>query len=92
MSKNPAVIVAGGGIGGLSAAVGLANNGCGVTVLEQADTFGETGAGIQLGPNAFHELLAGMGGERERDVRRRLPGSTRRAWRRSERNRGKICH
>jgi 2-polyprenyl-6-methoxyphenol hydroxylase-like FAD-dependent oxidoreductase len=56
MSKNPTVIVAGGGIGGLSAALGLANKGCAVTVLEQADRFGEIGAGIQIGPNAFHAM------------------------------------
>ena len=56
MSKKPTVIVAGGGIGGLSAALGLANKGCAVTVLEQADRFGEIGAGIQIGPNAFHAM------------------------------------
>ena len=39
MSKKPTVIVAGGGIGGLSAALGLANKDCAVTVLEQADRF-----------------------------------------------------
>jgi 2-polyprenyl-6-methoxyphenol hydroxylase-like FAD-dependent oxidoreductase len=56
MKQKPMVIVAGGGIGGLSAALGLANKGCKVTVLEQADQFGEIGAGIQIGPNAFHAL------------------------------------
>jgi len=56
MAKRPTVIVAGGGIGGLSAALGLANKGCDVTVLEQADHFGEIGAGIQIGPNAFHAM------------------------------------
>ena len=48
------VVVAGGGIGGLAAALGLAQRGFKVTVLEQAHEFGEIGAGIQLGPNAFH--------------------------------------
>ena len=48
------VVVAGGGIGGLAAALGLAQRGFRVTVLEQAHEFGEIGAGIQLGPNAFH--------------------------------------
>ena len=56
MRKRPTVIVAGGGIGGLSAALGLANKGCDATVLEQADRFGEIGAGIQIGPNAFHAM------------------------------------
>jgi len=50
------VIVAGGGIGGLSAALGLVNKGCDVLVLEQASQFGEIGAGIQIGPNAFHAM------------------------------------
>ncbi len=48
------VIVAGGGIGGLAAALGLARNGIRSIVLERAPELGEIGAGIQLGPNAFH--------------------------------------
>jgi len=52
----PRAIVAGGGIGGLAAALGLAQKGCQVTVLEQAPQFGEIGAGVQIGPNAFHAM------------------------------------
>jgi 3-hydroxybenzoate 6-monooxygenase len=48
------VVVAGGGIGGLSAALGLAQKDLSVIVLEKAPSLGEIGAGIQLGPNAFH--------------------------------------
>src|SRR5215467_11234442 len=48
------VVIAGGGIGGLAAALGLAQKGCNVVVLEKAPALGEIGAGIQLGPNAFH--------------------------------------
>ncbi len=47
------VIVAGGGIGGLAAALAIARQGFRVKVLEQAPEIGEIGAGIQLGPNAF---------------------------------------
>jgi len=48
------IAIAGGGIGGLAAALGLAQKGRRVLVLEKAPTLGEIGAGIQLGPNAFH--------------------------------------
>ena len=64
------VIVAGGGIGGLAAALALVRQGFKVTVLEQAPEIGEIGAGIQLGPNAFHAFDAlGVGDKaRERAV------------------------
>ncbi|MBL8443199.1 MAG: 3-hydroxybenzoate 6-monooxygenase [Zoogloeaceae bacterium] len=52
------VIVAGGGIGGLAAALALVRQGFAVKVLEQAPEIGEIGAGIQLGPNAFHAFDA----------------------------------
>jgi 3-hydroxybenzoate 6-monooxygenase len=52
ISEAP-VLVAGGGIGGLAAALALARRGFPVKVLEQAQELGEIGAGIQLGPNAF---------------------------------------
>jgi len=52
------VLVAGGGIGGLAAALALVRQGFAVTVLEQAPELGEIGAGIQLGPNAFHAFDA----------------------------------
>jgi 3-hydroxybenzoate 6-monooxygenase len=47
------ILIAGGGIGGLAAAIVLARAGHAVTVMEQAAEFGEIGAGIQLGPNIF---------------------------------------
>ena len=52
------VIVAGGGIGGLAAALALARKGFRSVVLEQAPQFGEIGAGIQIAPNAWHALDA----------------------------------
>jgi 3-hydroxybenzoate 6-monooxygenase len=48
------VLIAGGGIGGLAAALGLAQKGIRSILLEKASALGEIGAGIQLGPNAFH--------------------------------------
>jgi len=53
MHEKP-VLIAGGGIGGLAAAVGLARKGIASIVLEQAPQLGEIGAGIQIAPNAFH--------------------------------------
>lgn len=57
-SPSLPVIVAGGGIGGLAAALALVRQGFQVLVLEQAAEIGEIGAGIQLGPNAFHAFDA----------------------------------
>ncbi|MGA2816009.1 MAG: FAD-dependent oxidoreductase, partial [Xanthobacteraceae bacterium] len=51
------VIVAGAGIGGLTAALALARNGFRVVVLEQAERLEETGAGLQLSPNATRILI-----------------------------------
>ncbi|WP_121068326.1 3-hydroxybenzoate 6-monooxygenase [Chachezhania antarctica] len=48
------VLICGGGIGGLATAIGLAQRGIASVVLEKASELGEIGAGIQLGPNAFH--------------------------------------
>jgi len=48
------ILIAGGGIGGLAAALALAQKNVPSLVLEKASRLGEIGAGIQLGPNAFH--------------------------------------
>ena len=52
-SAESRVLVAGGGIGGIAAALALVRQGFAVRVLEQAPELGEIGAGIQLGPNGF---------------------------------------
>jgi salicylate hydroxylase len=60
------VLIAGGGIGGIAAALALVRQGYRVQVFEQAPEIGEIGAGIQLGPNAFHAFDALGVGEKMR--------------------------
>ena len=52
------VVVAGGGIGGLAAALAASRAGCDVRLLERAAAFSEVGAGVQLGPNVTRLLHA----------------------------------
>ena len=66
MTQQLPVIVAGGGIGGLAAALALVRQGFNVKVLEQSPQIGEIGAGIQIGPNAFHAFDALGVGEKAR--------------------------
>lgn len=54
------VLVVGGGIGGLAAALACTRAGAQVRLFEQAAQFGEVGAGIQLGPNVV-KVLQGWG-------------------------------
>lgn len=52
------ILIAGGGIGGLTAALCCAHFGHEVVVLEQASALGEVGAGIQIPPNAMKVFRA----------------------------------
>jgi len=61
------VTIAGAGIGGLTAALAIAQRGFNVVVLDQAPRLEEVGAGIQLSPNASRILIALGLGEALRD-------------------------
>ena len=50
------LLVVGGGIGGLAAALAAARAGWQARVLEQATVFSEVGAGLQMGPNVTRRL------------------------------------
>jgi salicylate hydroxylase len=54
MTDSAPILVVGGGIGGLAAALALGQKGWPVKVLEETPEFGAIGYGIQLGPNVFH--------------------------------------
>src|SRR5580692_5358174 len=54
MSRHEPILIVGGGLGGLTAALALAKRGRPSRVLEGAPEFGAIGYGIQFGPNVFH--------------------------------------
>lgn len=59
---SPQLLIAGGGIGGLAAALGAVRAGWDARLFERAPAFSEVGAGIQLGPNVTRILQAwGLG-------------------------------
>ncbi len=63
------VLIAGAGLGGLTAALALLARGVHVEVFEQASALRELGAGVQLGPNGTRVLIAlGLGPALERTV------------------------
>lgn len=59
-ARAATVLVIGGGIGGLAAALAVQRAGHTVRVFERAPAFGEVGAGLTVGPNMLHGL-AGLG-------------------------------
>ena len=57
MARNAHVLIAGGGIGGLTAALALLRRGFDVDVYEQASELAEVGAGIQIAANGTRVLI-----------------------------------
>ena len=60
MDRSATILIAGGGIGGLTAALALADRGIRSRILERAPTPQTAGAGIQITPNAGR-ILARLG-------------------------------
>ncbi|MCZ8187994.1 MAG: FAD-dependent monooxygenase [Beijerinckiaceae bacterium] len=60
LERKPHVLIAGAGIGGLSAALFAARAGWRVTLVDREPALQEAGAGLQISPNAAR-LLAGIG-------------------------------
>jgi len=60
MTADVPVLIIGGGIGGMTAALALARAGFAAHIVERSPEFGEIGAGIQLAPNALR-ILDGLG-------------------------------
>ncbi|WP_435069721.1 FAD-dependent oxidoreductase [Amycolatopsis thermoflava] len=79
-SQSFEVVVVGGGLGGLCAALSLRQRGLRVTVVEAAPQLGEIGAGIQTAPNASRILIGlGLRPQLER-VRTEPQDQVRRRW------------
>lgn len=57
MASSRTIVVAGAGIGGLTAALALARRGFRVVVLEKAERLEQIGAGVQISPNASRILI-----------------------------------
>lgn len=57
MAVTRTIVVAGAGIGGLTAALALAAKGFRIVVMEKAERLEEAGAGIQVSPNASRILV-----------------------------------
>jgi len=56
MTADVPILIVGGGIGGMTAALALARAGFPAHIVERSPEFGEIGAGIQLAPNALRVL------------------------------------
>ena len=79
------VLIAGGGIGGITTALALRQRGIDVQLFEQADAFREVGAGIQLSANATRVIRTLGLGEALARVAVYPEGRDYRAWDTGER-------
>jgi salicylate hydroxylase len=79
-SQSYEVTIAGGGLGGLTAALALRHKGLQVRVLEQAPQLGEVGAGIQTAPNASRILMRLGLRERLEEIHTEPQDQVRRRW------------
>jgi salicylate hydroxylase len=57
-AARPHILIAGAGIGGLTAALALIRRGFRVSVIEQARELAEIGAGVQISANGAHALFS----------------------------------
>ena len=74
------ILIAGAGIGGLTAGAALLRKGFDVTILEQAPELTEIGAGVQLSPNATRVLYQIGIGEKLETLACEPPGKRVRLW------------
>lgn len=74
------ILIAGAGLGGLTAALALLRDGHDVTVLEQASKLGEVGAGLQLSANATRVLALLGVDDAVRDIASVPAGKQVRLW------------
>ncbi len=78
--KDTRILVAGAGLGGLTAALALLEKGFDVDVFEQANSLGEIGAGVQVAANGSRLLQAlGLGPDLER-IGTSITGKDIRLW------------
>jgi len=67
LSERPTILIAGAGIGGLTAGLSLLHKGFDVVICDQAPHLHEVGAGVQIAANASRVLFAlGLGAELDR--------------------------